>query len=239
MISATRRSVAGAPPSSRRQSSHHNSYGGGTTGSSETETAAYVLKVKIDVMKEDLKNAQESFISRERAYRTRISELEEDFGRIKARKTGWMRSSAALRGLKDVHHRINESVELAQDRTAQIVAAQDKVLLHTYRGRLNEIRAELEREKGKTDDGSMGWIEKGHALEAEVEGYKETSDLLERLNQHLSGENKELKDRVRCAHDADQAGLRAALGHEKEKRIALQEDFAGIKKENIALQDQV
>lgn len=202
------------------------------------EDSSYTLQSKIATMREDLARSQESFISRERAYRTRIGELEDEFARVKNRKTGWMRSSGLLSQLREAHQSINENVELVQSRTSQIVSAQEAFMVGAFRARLLEIQAELEKEKGKADDGSVGWIEKGHALEAQVEALKEAADLLERLNQGLAAENAELAARRR-SREAERLSLAEALAAERDGHAALQEQLAAARQTHAGLREQV
>lgn len=237
MLSPKKASVSGS--GGRRSSGHEGrraSYA--FTATTAVEDGVYVLKAKLGTMKQDLVKSQESFISRERAYKTRISELEEEFGQIKQRKTGWMRADGPLSELRAVHGKINDNVELVQGRTAQIVAAQETVMVNTFRSRLFEIQAELEKEKGKSDDGSIGWIDKSHQLEAQAESLKESSDLAERLNQALAAENDGLSRRSR-ARDGDRADLLATLGEEKCRNVSLQEELLTLRTEHVTLEEQV
>ncbi len=48
----------------------------------------------------DLERRQESYITRERAYKVRIDELEEELTAQKTSKTGWMKSDKKLGELK-------------------------------------------------------------------------------------------------------------------------------------------
>ena len=219
----------------KRSVAHHrNSY----VGSAEHDSGPYALKTKIASVKDDLKNSQESFISRERAYKTRMSELEEELAQVKNRKTGWMKTSATLNSLKEIHSEINERVELVQGRTSQIVAQQEAIMLETYRSRLQEIQLELDKEKGKVDDGSIGWIEKGHKLENEIESLKKSSDLLERMNQHFGKENKTLLKHTRL-HDAEMGNLKHVLLEEIDVNAKLKEDFKVVLAEHDELEKQV
>lgn len=208
------------------------------SGVTAVEDGAYSLRAKIVTMKEDLRKSQESFISRERAYKTRISELEDEFALIKNRKTGWMRTSEQLCSLREMHHQINQDVDLVQGRRGQIVATQESAMVTTFRNRLFEIQTELEKEKGKTDDGSIGWIEKSHSLEDQVEALKEASDLLERLNQHLLMQNARLRQ-LGQAREEEHVELTASLSMERSRHVALQEECAAAKQERDALQDKV
>lgn len=202
------------------------------------EDGSYSLKAKMLTMKEDLARSQESFISRERAYKTRISELEDEFARIKTRKTGWMRSSGPLNELKEVHASINRNVDLLQGRTAQIVSAQEAYMVKTFRGRLYEIQVELDKEKGKIDDGSLGWIDRGHALERQVEALKEASDLLERLNQGLAEENAKLVSII-GGHSGDRGSLLVSLSQEQERHTELKDQVLAARQTRAGLLEQV
>ena len=135
---------------------------------------------KIDMLEKDLERRQESYVSRERAYKLRIDELEEELANQRREKTGWMKSDGKMSKLKGMQGQIIKNVELVQDRTAKILQEQERDLLRAFRARLFDVQTELEKEKSKKDDGAGAWIEKSRQLEAEVEWAKEVADRLER-----------------------------------------------------------
>ena len=54
------------------------------------------LAAKVAMLEKDLERRQESYISRERAYKVRIDELEEELTTQKQSKTGWMKSDTKV-----------------------------------------------------------------------------------------------------------------------------------------------
>jgi hypothetical protein len=66
--------------------------GGGGGGSSSA------LVGKINALEKDLERRQESYVARERAYKTRIEELEEELKFQRQEKTGWSRVREPLSG---------------------------------------------------------------------------------------------------------------------------------------------
>ena len=137
---------------------------------------------KLSAMEKDLERRQESYISRERAYKLRIDELEEELANQRLEKTGWMKSDKNISKLKGMQGQILNNVELVQDRTARILQEQERDLLRAFRARLFDVQTELEKEKSKKDDGAAAWIERSRQLESEVEWAKEVADRLERVN---------------------------------------------------------
>ena len=144
------------------------------------------MKGKLAMLEDDLKRRQESYISRERAYKARIEELEEEVMSVREGKTGWMQSDAKMLKLKKMQGAIMTNVELVQDRTSRILQEQERDLLRAFRARLYDVQAELEKEKSKKDDGAGAWMERCKQLTSELEWAKEVADRLERVNNALS-----------------------------------------------------
>lgn len=190
------------------------------SGPVENTEDSFNLKAKITLLEKDLERRQESYISRERAYKTRIDELEEELNRQKNRKSGWMKADSKMGSLKLMQHQIVENVELVQDRTAHILQEQERDLLRAFRARLFDVQTELEKEKGKKDDGAGAWIEKCRQLEAEVEWAKEVADRLERVNQNLVAESTRVK---------------AQFASQEEDRNHLIKQLVAVKKDNSTL----
>eukprot|EP01041_Mallomonas_annulata_P011130 gene11130-23265_t len=178
------------------------------------------LKIKLDLVEKDLARRQESYITRERAYKARIEELEDEMNHQRQNKTGWMKTDKKMEKLKVMQQQIVNNVELVQDRTARILQEQERDLLRAFRARLFDVQTELEKEKSKKDDGAGAWIERSHQLEAEVDWAKEVADRLERANQTLSQENQRLK---------------AQFTSQEEDRNFLIKQLVGVKKDNTSL----
>jgi chromosome segregation ATPase len=204
----------------------------------ETEEWSYHLKMKIAELEKDLTTRQENFIARERAYKTRIDELEEEFHRTKARKSGWMRHDPIVMNLKDMQVEIKSHVDLLEDRTHSIQRIQEGELIKAFRGRLSMIQSEMDKQKSKVDDGSIAAIENSHALESQVESLKETCDKLERLNQVLHSENNELKTSI-AKFDSERLRLSSELSQETERNGQLKDQLHALHKERSFLQDHV
>lgn len=151
------------------------------------------LRVRNQMLEKDLERRQESYIARERAYKARIEDLEEELNAQRSMKTGWMKTYNKMEKIRSFHGEILNNVELVQDRTARILQDQERDLLRAFRARLFDVQTELEKEKSKKDDGAGAWIERSRQLEAEVEWAKEVADRLERVNQALTQENTRLK----------------------------------------------
>lgn len=233
-------------PNARRQSTKSAATSGGrgqpTIGSlSVTDVASddpAVLRQKIALLESDLERRQETYIKRERAYKTRIDELDEELNRQRLQKTGWMKNDSKMNKLKTMQSQIVTNVELVQDRTARILQEQERDLLRAFRARLFDVQTELEKEKSKKDDGAGAWIERSRQLEAEVEWAKEVADRLERVNQSLSSENHRLKAQFKSQED-DRAYLIKQLVAVKKDNARLRSEYVAIEQENAALTEQV
>ena len=211
---------------------------GGVTSSTDSSEDPAALRVKISMLEKDLERRQETYVSRERAHKTRIDELEEELNRQRQRKTGWMKTDAKMSKLKSMHSQITGNVELVQDRTARILQEQERDLLRAFRARLFDVQTELEKEKNKKDDGAGAWIERSRQLEAEVEWAKEVADRLERVNQGLTSENARLKAQF-SSQEEDRNYLIKQLVAVKKDNARLRAEYASIEQENSALQEQV
>lgn len=233
--------VASAPRSGKgaaghsRNSAFNVSAGAAGDGSAED---TFNLKAEINLLKSDIERRQETYIARERAYKQRIDELEEEFNRQKSGKTGWMRTDAKMSSLKHMQHQIVENVELVQDRTAHVLQEQERDLLRAFRARLFDVQTELEREKGKKDDGAGAWIEKCRQLEAEVEWAKQVADRLERVNQGLAAESARLKSQS-ASQEMDRNNLIKELCAYKKDNSILRAEYTALESESDAMRDQV
>ena len=181
------------------------------------------MKGKVAMLEDDLKRRQESYVSRERAYKARIEELEEEVMSVRESKTGWMQSDAKMLKLKKMQGAIMTNVELVQDRTSRILQEQERDLLRAFRARLYDVQAELEKEKSKKDDGAGAWMDRCKQLTSELEWAKEVADRLERVNNALTLENKRLKSQFKS---------------QEEDRDFLIKQLVGVKKDNARLQNE-
>ena len=220
---------------------------GGRNGSQNPATAmsaemgsedTFNLKAEVNLLKADIERRQESYIARERAYKQRIDELEEEFNRQKGGKTAWMKTDAKMRSLKHMQEQIVDNVELVQDRTAHVLQEQERDLLRAFRARLFDVQTELEKEKGKKDDGAGAWIEKCRQLGAEVEWAKQVADRLERVNQELVSENSRLKSQS-SSQEMDRNNLIKELCAYKKDNSILRAEYAALETENESLGNEV
>ena len=207
-------------------------------GSSESENDPASLVSKISLLERDLERRQESYVSRERAYKTRIEELEEELLSQRQEKTGWMKEDGKMSQLKAIQGQILNNVELVQDRTARILQEQERDLLRAFRARLFDVQTELEKEKSKKEDGAGAWIERSHQLESEVEWAKEVADRLERVNQTLIQENMRLKSQFN-SQEEDRNFLIKQLVSVKKDNARLRSEYATLESELSYLKQQL
>jgi hypothetical protein len=214
-------------------------YRGFDTGNSVDDNAnSTSLGGKINALEKDLERRQESYVARERAYKTRIEELEEELKFQRQEKTGWMKSDAKMGKLKSMQGQIMKNVELVQDRTSRVLQEQERDLLRAFRARLFDVQTELEKEKSKKEDGAGAWIERCRKLEAEVEWAKEVADRLERVNQTLMTDNSRLKSQF-ASQEEDRNFLISQLVSVKKENAQLKAEYQAIETDNDVLQVQV
>ena len=208
----------------------------GSRGGSPDDPMA--LKSKITMLEEDLKRRQQNYILRERSHMAKIEELEEEIGNYRKAKTGWMSTDAKSNRLKQFQEQILENVEMVQERTGKILQEQERDLLRAFRARLFDIQSELERERGKKDEGADEWVERGRQLEAELEWSKEVSDRLERVNQALTTENNRLKGQNQ-SQEEDRNFMINQLVAVKKENARFRLEFASLESENKTLVEKV
>lgn len=196
------------------------------------------LLSRIQLLEKDLERRQESYVTRERAYKTRIDELEDELAAQRMEKTGWMKSDAKMSKLKNMQNQILNNVSLVQDRTTKILQEQERDLLRAFRARLFDVQTELEKEKSKKDDGAAAWIERSRQLEAEVEWAKEVADRLERVNQTLLQENSRLKSQF-TSQEEDRTFLIKQLVAVKKDNARLRAEYTAIEGENLNLKEKL
>ena len=95
---------------------------------------------QIEALQSDLTRRQETCIRRERAYKTKIDELEVALEEAKEAKITWMGNDKSMKDLKNMHKRIMSNVEIVQDRTAKILQEQERDLLRAFRARLFDVQ---------------------------------------------------------------------------------------------------
>lgn len=116
---------------SEQQTSKHVASAGlrsahiGATDGHDGEDVTSLIS-KISLLERDLERRQESYVSRERAYKTRIDELEEELVNQRQGKTGWMKADSKMSQLKSMQNQILNNVELVQDRTSRILQEQER-----------------------------------------------------------------------------------------------------------------
>lgn len=209
-----------------------------TTGAVNNEDTVQTLRSKVVLLEKDLERRQESYIVRERAFKTRIEELESELESQRQSKTGWMKSDSKMTKLKGMQQAIIENVELVQDRTAKVLQEQERDLLRAFRARLFDVQTELEKEKTKKEDGASAWMEKSRQLEAELEWTKEVADRLERVNQTLLQENNRLKSQFK-SQEEDRGFLIKQLVAVKKDNAKLRGEFVALEEENTSLRQDV
>jgi hypothetical protein len=196
------------------------------------------LLMKVACLEKDLERRQESYVTREREYRIRIQELEQDLLLVRQTKTDWMKSDGKMSKLKSLQGQIIKNVDLVQYQTSRVLQDQERDLLRSFRARLFDVQAELEKEKSKKDDGAGVWIARSRQLESKVDWAKEVADRLERINQSLLVDNSRLKSQFN-GQEEDRNFLIAQLVHVKKENTQLKAEVASLRSEDEILQSKV
>lgn len=193
---------------------------------------------KLQKVEDDLKRRQESYIARERGYKARISELEDEISSLKSNKTSWMKSNNKIVALKHIQSEILNNIDLVQDRTAKILQEQERDLLKAFRARLYDVQTELDKEKSKRDDGASAWIDRCNVLTSELEWSKGVADRLERINQSLLKENNRLKDQS-VSQEEDRNYIISQLVIVKKDNAKLRTEYNALELELTSFRNKV
>jgi hypothetical protein len=206
--------------------------------SPDNDVATKAMISKIASLERDLERRQESYITRERAYKAQILVLEREALGVSKMKTVSMKPDSRMMKLKSMQDQIIQNVELAQDRTYRVLQEQEKDLVRSYRAKLFELQTELEKEKNKKVDGAGAWIERSRKLELEVAWVKEVVDRLERLNQTLVMDNNRLKSQFK-SQEEDRTFLITQLVNVKKENAHLKAEYLAANHVIEALEKQV
>jgi hypothetical protein len=201
------------------------------------DEANYLVE-KLNRVKEELQITQESFISRERAYKIRIDELEEQLAKKRKERIGWMDSDPKISDLKKKQAQILSNVALVQDRFSRVVREQEQDLLRAFQARLLDVQAELEMQKSKKDDGAVAYIELSKTKEYDVEREKVKADLKERQNQALLQANNRLKSQF-ASREEDRNYLVMQINMARNDNERLRKEYDEHEVENKKLTAQV
>ena len=136
---------------------------------------------------------------RNREHEEEVTSLKSQLGKAQQQRNSELDSVEHISNLRTVHKGVLENIHQVKSRTAQILQEQEKDLVRAFRARLFDAQAELEKEKGKKDDGISFWLEKNATLEKELEWAKDLADKLERVNRSLTADNERLKKQVSCS----------------------------------------
>lgn len=193
---------------------------------------------KASMLEKDMERRQETYVARERAYKMRIQELEDEILLLKENKTGWMAKDGKLSKLKQMQGQILSNIELVQDRTARILQEQERDLLKAFRARLYDVQTELDKEKSRKDDGAGAWIDKCNTLTSELEWSKGVADRLERVNQSLMQDNARLRSEF-VSQDEDRNFIIMQLVSVKKENAKLRAEYTALEAEHTALKAKV
>jgi hypothetical protein len=107
-----------------------------------------------------------------------------------------------------------------QGKTSLILQEQERDLLRSFKMRLADVVAELERERKKNESGSVEWVQRCRSLTEQLVWQQELTGSLSSENKHLLADNR----RMARAHQTMEAD-----------RAFLIKQLVGVKKENARL----
>ena len=185
-------------------------------------------RIRIEALENDLRRRQTSYIRRERAYKSKIEELERQLT-IARRGGGSDETESKMISIRATHEKIIENIEKMQSTTAQLMKEQEADLLRQFRVRLFDVQEELEAAKAKANDENASvWIKKYRALEKEMEWVKALADKLEQSNKNYVKENSRLHLNFKSQED-DRSMLVKQLVLVKKDNARLRQEIQELK----------
>lgn len=122
--------------------------------------------------------------------------------------------------IRSLHKAIQASIGQIQGKTQQILKDQERDLLRAFRARLADVTEELNKERKKTESGSVEWVSRCRKLTEELEWLRE-------LTERLTNVNKK--------YDLESKTCRRQLKTQEEDREFLIKQLVAVKKENARL----
>jgi len=181
------------------------------------ETASSSKRNERARLQAELKVKQEAFVKKERVYKLKIEEQEDQLASMKAERTEWMDQDESMTNLRKLHGEIQSMVGLVQNKTAKLVQDQESDLLKAFRHRLNEVQAELDREKASSDKGGEGWMARSRGLELDVNAERDRADK---------------EDRAYKAEYEETCKLRLDMSLQADDRERLIKELVAVKRAN-------
>jgi len=190
----------------------------------------------------DLIRSRESYVRRERAYKTRIDELEDELQLLKSDKASWMthdkKMTTLKRNIDHMQRAIEDNVDMVQDRTTKILQEQERDLLRAFRARLFDVQTELEQEKSRTDNGATEHIDKLNKARKMLEKYQNMNNKLDEHNRTLIKQNETLQKEFDSQNE-DRNYLIQKLVEEKRRSARLAQECERTERENQKLVKQI
>jgi len=185
-------------------------------------------RIRIEALENDLRRRQTSYIRRERAYKSKIEELERQL-QIARRGGGSDETEGKMAQIRATHEKIIENIEKMQSTTAALMKEQEADLLRQFRVRLFDVQEELASAKAKAnDENATVWIKKYRSLEKEMEWVKALADKLEVSNKTYAKENTRLHLNFKSQED-DRAMLVKQLVLVKKDNARLRQEIQDLK----------
>ena len=92
------------------------------------------------------KEKQDRYIRREQEYRKTIEDLQDE---IESKTIGDKGMKRKLDEVKEVHTKLNDTIEKLQHKTAKVLQQQEKDIITIFNNKLNNIKKQIETEKNK------------------------------------------------------------------------------------------
>ena len=135
-----------------------------------------------------------------------------------------------LRNLRATHAQLMHGVTNIREKTASVLAEQERDLLRAFRARLYDLQKELELERSKNADGAREWIDKSRRLGKELDASREEALRLGREHGKLTQEVSQLRSEVQSNKKDREILFRQLIAQKKEiGRLSRNLEAVGVK----------
>lgn len=189
-----------------------------------------VATERIGQLEASLGEAHAIHASAEADRQATIAELEEEVDRqrrVPDREFAWRGADDVERWLgklAETNKTVRDQYEAAYDRTAELLAEQEKTLLRAFKARLFDGHQELVALRRYKEDKASSWIARHRQLEADFDFARDTSRALKRGCAKLAGLNKDLRRRTSAAEKRRTVMISELVLRKKEAK-ALREEL--------------
>ena len=187
-------------------------------------------RVRCHKLEEDLRSKEERFKRKEAHYLKLVDEYEQElhFRSDTALNPITEQSAKYFNNIKSLHGQLMGMVTSIQGTTSQVLALQEKDIIRRFNIKLNDLKANLEKEKKQKIESVETNAEHEVKRAHELEMLRASIELVENQNKELQAQNRELRLASKAQEDTNMQ-LVTKLVSAKKKIAQLQEETERFK----------